>query len=185
MNWPKETPLLSEEQLESMSMLELYKRGRSIPNASIEVMNQLLKAMRRKDKIEEDMEKIYKKPLRTPGGNSFDEKMAVLSSFKHRGRVFLTEKESANFLGIHLGTLMKHRKMGKGPKVYKKKGVLRSQPKRTVNMYKVPDLVAWLQAYKLRPIVRTFRRLANDMERTLDKLSQYGIDDAEFFGEEL
>jgi hypothetical protein len=121
----------------------------------------------------------------TAGGISFDERIAVLSSFKHRGRVFLTEKESAYFMGISLGTLMKYRKIGKGPKVYNKKGVLKSQPKRTIIMYKVPDLVKWIQAYKLRPIVKALRGLANDVERTIGKLSQYGIDDAEFFGEEL
>jgi len=105
----------------------------------------------------------------------------ILKALKHRGRIYLTERQGAEFLGIALATLQKHRRDGTGAKVFRKAGFQKSQPKKVMYVYRIPDLVVWYQTYMLRDIIRHLRRQANDLERSLKTIAKYHISDKEFF----
>ena len=107
----------------------------------------------------------------------------ILKALKSGGRVYLTEKQGAKFLGIALATLQKHRKDGTGAKVFRKAGFQRSQPKKVMYVYRIPDLVVWYQTYMLRPIIRQLRGQANGLEKSLKTMAKYYISDKQFYAD--
>lgn len=108
----------------------------------------------------------------------------VFNRYKHRGRVYLTERQGAEFLGIHLATLQKHRKEGVGPKVFRKSGFQKSQPKKVMYVYRVPDLIVWYQSYMVFPVIRKLRTQINFLESgCVNSIAKYYISDQEFFAD--
>ena len=105
----------------------------------------------------------------------------ILKAHKSGGRIYLTEKQGAKFLGIAISTLQKHRKDGTGAKVFRKAGFQKSQPKKVMYVYRIPDLVVWYQTYMLRPVIRHLRSQANGLEKSLKAMAKYHISDKEFF----
>ena len=108
----------------------------------------------------------------------------VFNRFKHRGRVYLTEGEGAELLGIHVATLQKYRRKGIGPKVFRKKGFHKTQPKTILYVYRVPDLVVWHQAYIVGALSRSAKSQISNLENGIYKsIARYCVTDREFFAD--
>ena len=106
----------------------------------------------------------------------------VLNRFKDGGRVYLTEGEGAELLGIHKATLQKYRKKGIGPRVSRKRGFHRTQPKTMLYVYSIPDLVLWHQAYIMGAFLRNMKGQISNLERGIFKsIEKYCVTDLECF----
>ena len=106
----------------------------------------------------------------------------VLNRFENGGRVYLTEGEGAELLGIHKATLQKYRKKGTGPRVFRKRGFHKTQPKTMLYVYSIPDLVLWHQAYIMGTLLRRMRDQVSNLERGIFKsIERYCVTDLECF----
>ena len=106
----------------------------------------------------------------------------VLNRFENGGRVYLTEAEGAELLVIHLATLQKYRKKGSGPRVRKKRGFHKTQPKTKMYVYSIPDLIEWHQKYIVGNLLQSMRNQISNLERGVFKsIQRYRAVDLECF----
>ena len=107
----------------------------------------------------------------------------VLNRFENGGRVYLREGEAAELLGISKGTLQEKRREGVGPRVFRKKGYHKTQPKTMLYVYSIPDLIVWYQAYVVGPLLKSLKNQISGMERGIFRsIKKHRIKDLEFFG---
>ena len=89
----------------------------------------------------------------------------ILNRFENGGRVYLREDDAAELLGIAKGTLQEMRRKGVGPRVFRKKGYHKTQPKTMMHVYSIPDLIVWYQAYIVGPLLKSITNQISKMER--------------------